>query len=156
MSQELEDRLAIMDVLFRWGQALDHDASLWDDVFLPDAILDHPTWDAGRQVHHDQRNTRTAAEMGEKVIKPMRERGTVGQHLVSNFLIAISGDTATCRSDARVFAAMPVGDSGAVETTDRLFTLDDRLVRTRHGWRISHRQVTVRYHQTRIESAYSQ
>lgn len=154
MDQEAEDRLAIMEVLYKYGQALDHDPSLWDEVFAPDAILDYPVRDDQRQVRNDQRQTRTAAEMGATLAQPFHSQGSVSQHLVSNFMINVTGDTATAQSEARVLACIPLGESGNVEITDRIVSFDDELARTPDGWRVTRRYLLVRFHDTRVQSVY--
>jgi len=151
---DVADRLEIMEVLYKYGQALDHDPSLWDQVFAPDAVLDYPTRDADRQVRNDERQIKTAAQMGADLARPFHAQGTVGQHLVSNFLIKVSGDTATAKSEARVLVSIPLGGSGNTEITDRIVTFDDELARTPDGWRITRRYLTVRYHDTRVQSFY--
>jgi SnoaL-like domain len=148
---DVADRLEIMEVLYKYGQALDHDPSLWDQVFAADAVLDYPTRDADRQVRNDVRQIKTAAEMGADLARPFHAQGTVGQHLVSNFLIKVSGDTATAKSEARVLVSIPIGASGNTEITDRIVTFDDELARTADGWRITRRYLTVRYHDTRVQ-----
>jgi hypothetical protein len=153
---DVADRLEIMEVLYKYGQALDHDPSLWDQVFAPDAVLDYPTRDADRQVRNDVRQVKTGAEMGAELAKPFHAQGTVGQHLVSNFLIKVSGDTATAKSEARVLVSIPIGESGNTEITDRIVTFDDELARTQDGWRITRRYLTVRYHDTRVQFIHRQ
>jgi hypothetical protein len=148
------DRLEIMEVLYKYGQALDHDPSLWDEVFTPDAVLDYPTRDADRQVRNDVRQVKTGAEMGADLARPFHAQGTVGQHLVSNFLITVTGDTARAKSEARVIACIPLAESGNTEITDRIVSFDDELARTPKGWRITRRHLTVRYHDTRVHYSY--
>jgi hypothetical protein len=153
---DVADRLEIMEVLYKYGQALDHDPGLWDEVFAPDAVLDYPTRDADRQVRNDVRQIKTGAEMGAELARPFHAQGTVGQHLVSNFLIRVSGDTATARSEARVLVSIPIGESGNTEITDRIVSFEDELSRTAEGWRITRRYLTVRYHDTRVQFIHRQ
>lgn len=146
---EVADKLEIMEVLYKYGQALDHDPSLWDQVFTPDAILDYPTRDADRQVRNDERQIKSAAEMGASLAGPFHA-SSLGQHLVSNFLIRVTGETATAKSEARVLACIALPGSGNTEITDRIVSFDDELARTPDGWRITRRYLTVRYHDTRV------
>lgn len=148
---DIADRLEIMEVLYKYGQALDHDPSLWDQVFTADAVLDYPTRDDDRQVRNDVRQIKTGAEMGADLARPFHAKGTVGQHLVGNFLINVDGDRATAKSEARVLVSIPIAASGNVEITDRIVSFDDELARTPHGWRITKRYLTVRYHDTRVQ-----
>jgi hypothetical protein len=153
--KQLEDRIEIAEVLMRYGRALDHDVTLWDKVFTPDAELNYPVRDSDRQVRNDERQIRTAAEMGESLARPFVHNGTVSQHLVGNWEIDVSGDTATARSEARVLACIPIPASGNLEITDRIVVFDDELARTPDGWRITRRYLTVKYHDTRVQYVYT-
>jgi hypothetical protein len=152
--RDVADRLEIMEVLYKYGQALDHDPSMWDQIFTPDAVLDYPTRDADRQVRNDERQIKSAAQMGADLAAPFHGQGAVSQHLVSNFLIEVSGDTATAKSEARVIACIPIAASGNTEITDRVVSFDDELARTPDGWRIIRRRLMVRYHDTRVQYFY--
>lgn len=147
--KQVEDRLEIIEVLFKYAHALDHDSSLWLEAFTPDAVLDYPTRDADRQVRNDIRQVRTAADMAPGL--PMHSNGTISQHLISNYLIQVDGDTATAKSEARVLACIPIGESGNTEITDRIVSFDDELTRTPDGWRITRRYLTVRFHNTHVQ-----
>jgi hypothetical protein len=151
---DIADRLEIMEVLHKYGQALDHDPSLWDEVFAPDAVLDYPTRDADRQVRNDIRQVKSGAQMGADLAKPFHGQGSVSQHLVSNFLIKVTGDTATAKSEVRVLACIPLAGSGNTEITDRIVSCDDELARTPEGWRITRRYLTVRFHDTNVKYFY--
>lgn len=149
----VEDRLDIADVLFKYAHALDHDPALWEEVFTPDAILDFAGRDSQRQVDNEQRLVKTAEEMGADLARPFHDQGTVGQHLVSNYLIDVTGDTATVKSEMRVWCCIPL-ESGNIEITDRIVVCDDELVRRPEGWRISRRHLDVRYADTRVQMIY--
>ena len=127
----LLDRLAIQDTLVRFSTAIDTNRhSLLDQVFTPDARLDYGEY-FGPGNLEDFRNW-AAATM---------DHIAACQHLLSNFVIEIEGDTATARTELHnpVF----IGEGGDRRLIHAHGHYLDQLVRTSHGWRISDRKMTA-------------
>lgn len=124
------DRLAIIDVTHRYCWALDsRDWPLLDQVFVPDATADL------RAPVLEGRDAIRARIM--RALEPL----DASHHMVSNHLIAIIGDRATCRcylQSQHVRNAAPGGANYVIAGR-----YEDELVRTAHGWRISFRRLVV-------------
>jgi len=123
---ELADRLAISDVLVRYGTAMDTRSwSLLDECFTPDAVLDYDT----SGVFHGVAEFVEHADAGLRRIKST-------QHYVVNHVVTLDGDHATATSYALAQHVHTAGDG--------LFSLGgvyhDDLVRTASGWRIERRR----------------
>jgi len=147
-----DDQLAITRLLYRYSQAWDHDLDLWDDVFTVDAVIDFPTRDEDGTVRNDIRQTCEAAEMKARIAKT-KARGMACQHLISNPMIDIDGDTAAGRCEMRALAVIRSATSATAEISDRIVHFDDEFARTGVGWRITRRRCEVRWVEARI--AYS-
>jgi SnoaL-like domain len=144
-----DDQLALTRLLYRYSQAWDHDLDLWDEVFTADAVIDFPTRDEDGTVRNDIRQICEAAEMKARIAK-IKARGIACQHLISNPMIDIDGDTAAGRCEMRALAAIRSPTSGNVEISDRIVHFDDEFARTDAGWRITRRRCEVRWVEARI------
>jgi len=127
--QQISDRIEIDDLLIRYTVAIDtKDWELLDTVFTPDAVVDYTT-SGGIKGDYPEVRAWLAKALG---------LFTMTQHLISNSVVRIDGDTAT----ARTMVFNPMGrDDGKGGLT--LFYVgawyDDKLVRTPEGWRIAER-----------------
>lgn len=123
------DKLAIQEVLTRYAHALDsRNRTLLNDVFLADAEIDYR---AAGGVCGD-------LQTWQDWLHPAMSRFDSWQHLLSNFVIEISGDRATALTRCynplqgrRADGSRYVVHTGA--------SYDDQLVRTATGWRIAKR-----------------
>jgi len=134
-ARQLADRLAIQDVLVRYCTAIDTGSyDLLDDVFTADGIGDYTGAGGIRG---------TVAEIKawlSRALVPF----TVRQHLVTNFRIAIDGDTAT----SHCYLFNPLGFAGDDGQMQMLFcggAYTDVFVRTSAGWRIRERVISTVY-----------
>lgn len=126
---EINDRLAIEDLLKRYCRAIDDgDWELLDTVFTPDALVDY-TSSGGIRGQYPEIRAWLAQVLPQFAVR---------QHMVTNLDIRLDGDRAT--SCASLYN--PMGwkqPDGSV----RLFFVGgyymDRLVRTPQGWRIVER-----------------
>jgi len=118
-------------VCVRYATALDRrDWALLHTFFTPDVEGDYG---GGRPLH--------GHEAGEAMCRQALEPLTVSQHLLGNFMVEVSGDTASssCYLQAQhVKPGTPGGDNFIVAGT-----YTDRLVRTADGWRIARRRLEV-------------
>ena len=127
--QELADRAAIVDVLHAYARGVDDRD--WDAVralFTPDADLDYS----------GATGPKGDPETVLGWVRSMLEMAILAsQHLFSNIVVTVDGDTATAAIE--LFNPMLVPS----EPQPLLFLLggryDDRLVRTPDGWRIAAR-----------------
>jgi len=92
-ASEWADRVAIMDVLDAYAQAVDR--RQWkdlEDVFSEDVAFDYgPDWDiVGRELAI------------ERIAQSLTHCGPT-QHLVGNYRIELDGDTARCRTYVRAY-----------------------------------------------------
>ena len=126
--QELLDRRAIDDVLYRYAQALDsRDWDLLRSCFTDDAVADYL----------DLGGVNEGLETIVALCRGALDGLDASQHLIGSPLAQVDGDTATatCYLQAQhVFNGAPGGDQYLVGGT-----YVDRLVRTPEGWRIKHR-----------------
>lgn len=124
----LMDRAAIIDLTVAYGAALDERD--WDGVaavFLPDATA----------VYTDREHS-----SAEEIVTRCREglgRCDASHHMITNQLVQLDGDQATCRS---TFQAQHIRTPEAGGNFIIAGTYEDDLVRTPDGWRISHRVLT--------------
>jgi len=127
--EEISDRIEIDDLMIRYTVAIDQkDWNLLDTVYTPDAKVDY-TESGGIKGAYPEVRAWLA-----KALAPF----TMTQHLVSNSVVKLDGDTATART--MVFNPMGTDDGqGGLN----LFYVGgwyvDRLVRTQDGWRIAER-----------------
>jgi len=126
------DRASIIETVTRYATALDaHDLAGLDSVFTEDVVCEL----GGTPIR--------GREVLKKTLQRMLGGGGPSQHLLGNHVVRIEGDTARCVSQVRAFSA------GAGEAAGRTYELfgeyRDELVRTDEGWRIVHRELTVRH-----------
>lgn len=130
----LADRAAIVDVLYRYATALDgRDWDLLSEVFTEDAVG-----------VYTGRINRTF-EGREAIVGLVSSALTgldVSQHMISNPVVQIDGDSAESRCYLRAQHYMAHPPAGAT-THEVGGTYHDRLVRTPAGWRIAHRRLEV-------------
>ena len=127
--QEISDRLEIQDLLFRYSHYLD--TQDWDalkGIFTPDAQIDYS----------EMGGSKGNLEESMSFLKMAMPNFPSYQHMVSNMVIDIDGDTARCR--CILFNPMVI-DKGAGDTHVFFCGLwyRDVLVRTPDGWRIKER-----------------
>jgi 3-phenylpropionate/cinnamic acid dioxygenase small subunit len=127
--EEISDRIEIDDLLIRYTVAIDtKDWELLDTVYTPDAKIDYTT-SGGIKGEYPEVRAWLA-----KALAPF----TMTQHLISNSVVQIDGDTATART--MVFNPMGTDDGkGGLELFYVGAWYDDELVRTEDGWRIAER-----------------
>ncbi len=127
--QQISDRIEIDDLLIRYTVAIDtKDWELLDTVFTPDAVVDYTT---SGGVKGDYPEVRAWLA---KALAPFE----MTQHLISNSVVRVDGDTATART--MVFNPMGRDDGkGGLELFYVGAWYDDKLVRTPEGWRIAER-----------------
>jgi ketosteroid isomerase-like protein len=126
------DNRAIRNLIARIAQLADTGgADEYTQCFMPDARWDMPGAPRrGRaDIHRGSQARRDAGEIGP---------GTDTWHSVDTVVVDVEGDTAHARSHFQFFDQMT--------TTPRLRLVglyDDRFVRTRDGWLLDHRRITL-------------
>jgi len=127
--QEISDRIEIDDLLIRYTVAIDQkDWELLDTVYTPDAKVDY-TESGGIKGEYPEVRAWLA-----KALAPF----TMTQHLISNSVVNLDGDTATART--MVFNPMGTDDGkGGLNLFYVGAWYVDELVRTADGWRIAER-----------------
>jgi ketosteroid isomerase-like protein len=128
--QELADRRAIDDVLYRYAHALDsRDWDLLRTCFTEDAVADY------LELGGVNEGREAIVSLCDSVLSGL----DASQHLIGTPQAQVNGNTATatCYLQAQhVFKGAPGGDHYLVGGT-----YVDRLVRTNDGWRIEHREL---------------
>lgn len=125
---EVADRLAIIEVTHRYCWALDsRDWGLLDDVFAADATaeLRSPVL-VGRDAIRDRISTAI-------------ETLDATHHMVTNHLVAIDGDRATCRCYLQSQHIRNAAIGGVNFIIAGWY--EDELRRTADGWRVSFRRL---------------
>ena len=125
---ELEDRLAITDVLYQYATGLDQRD--WDalrECFTEDGIADFLEFGG---VNEGQE---AIVELCSGVLSGLDS----SQHLIGNPRVTLEGDRAraVCYFQAQHFLASPGGGNTYLVGGH----YEDRLRRTSYGWRIEHR-----------------
>lgn len=128
--QHLADQLAIVQLLNRYGFALDdRDWEALRTCFTADAVY---TFSHGLRVEGFDE----IAGVCRRALDPL----DLSQHIVTNHLVELSGDRATARSylhGQHVRRGIPDGETYIVAGR-----YTDELVRTPDGWRICARDLT--------------
>ena len=127
--EQISDRIEIDDLLIRYTVAIDtKDWELLDTVYTPDAKIDYTT---SGGIKGDYPEVRAWLA---KVLPAFK----MTQHLISNSVVKVDGDTATART--MVFNPMGTDDGkGGLNLFYVGAWYDDKLVRTPQGWRIAER-----------------
>lgn len=131
---DINERLAIQDVLYLHSRALDRlDESLLKTCYREDSTVDYGTFKGPAQ------------QFAGLVIPALREQYALTRHVLSNTLVHINGPTA--HSESLVDAAHLLRD----ETQEMLFAgrYLDVLEKREGEWKIQHRQVVVDWCQHR-------
>jgi hypothetical protein len=125
---ELEDRLAITDVLYQYATGLDNrDWDLLRDCFTEDGVADFLEFGG---VNEGQE---AIVELCSGVLAGLDSN----QHLIGNPRVKLDGDRAeaVCYFQAQHFMVSPGGGNTYLVGG----RYEDRLRRTSDGWRIEHR-----------------
>ncbi len=126
--QEISDRLEIQELFARYSHAIDTmQWDLLDDVFTPDAHIDYSSMGGIAGTLAEQK------AFLEATLPTIFQRGF--QHMVSNTLFDIDGDTARTRT--MLFNPMVIEDEKHVLFCGLWYV--DTLVRVDGAWRIRER-----------------
>jgi hypothetical protein len=130
--QEISDRFELIDLLIRYANAVDTRSwDTFDELFTVDAIIDYTAFGAPRGTVPETKAYLASVMPGFPAF----------QHLVSNPLLVIDGDTATGRTMCfnPMAVARPEGETGEPRVFFCGLWYLDRFVRTEDGWRIAER-----------------
>ena len=131
--QDLSDRAEITEILYRYATALDEShREFLSDVFLPDALFEIG---AGVGAYHGP------GEIADVVLEFLGGL-EASQHIITNPVIELDGDTARSRCYLHAQHYMPDQRTGG-NTLEIGGTYHDELVRAPNGWRIRHRRLEV-------------
>ncbi len=127
--QEIADRLEIDDLLTRYATAVDtKDWELYASCFVPDATIDYTS----------SGGIKGALPEVKAWLAQIMPTFPMSQHIVTNKVITVTGDTATCRSYLFNPMALPEEVEGMILFFEGGY-YNDKLVRTPNGWRIAER-----------------
>lgn len=125
--QQISDRMEIQEAMVRYSYGLDHRLwSEWDLAFTDDAKIDFT--EAGMGLH-------TIPEIKE-LFNAGNANRLGGQHLQTNFLIWLDGDSARARSEFDLTTIGITDDPAIARRHQGGGWYEDDLVRTPDGWRI--------------------
>ncbi|MEE3331589.1 MAG: nuclear transport factor 2 family protein [Myxococcota bacterium] len=126
--QEISDRLEIQDLLVRYSHCIDtQNIDALDDIFTPDAFIDYSAFGGSTG---DLEHTKAFLKKSLAIFKS-------SQHMISNIMLEIDGDTATGRTICHNPMVLGKGDEENVFVCGLWYV--DELVRTDAGWRIRKR-----------------
>lgn len=129
--QLLLDRAAIHDLIMRYARGVDHrDLDLVASCFAPDAAYDGSLGSGGIDV----------------VLAALRERMpryAMTMHFLTNPLIAVHGDAASCETYALVYHRLESDDDAEDFIVGVRYV--DELTRRPDGWRIVSRRTTMEF-----------
>ncbi|HKC49707.1 MAG TPA: nuclear transport factor 2 family protein [Myxococcota bacterium] len=131
MTDAVADVSEITQLLYRYARAIDtKDWKALERVFTPDARI-HYAVERGAELGFAQLGPWLAGAM--RIFK-------VTQHVITNPLIELSGDTARCTSYLTATHLQVKRDGSLVRTTEGS-RYSDALLRTPESWRISARRL---------------
>ncbi|MBI4517106.1 MAG: nuclear transport factor 2 family protein [Deltaproteobacteria bacterium] len=138
--QQIADRIEIDDLLTRYATAVDtKDWELYASCFTADAFIDYTAADGIKG---------TVSEVKAWLAQVM-PLFPMTQHVVCNRVVAVNGDTASCRSCFFNPMGVAEGQGGLKLFIDGGY-YNDKLVRSAAGWRIAERveetSYTTRHH----------
>lgn len=135
---EIEDRLAIGDVIIRYADSIDQcDYDRYCTCFTDDLVVTGfgPTPIEG------------LANYREWVSAARNKYGRT-QHMIGNIQVTVNGDTGTLRSYVQATHELP-------SDPDHLFVLwaayNDEMVRTKDGWKIKRHHLDVLVNRRRVK-----
>jgi len=127
-----DDVLEIEQLLYTYARAIDgKDWKALDQVFAPDARI-HYAVERGTEV--------SFRDLGPWLSRAMTIFKQT-QHVVTNPLVELAGDTARCTSYLTATHLQVRESDGALVRTTEGSMYRDTLVRTRDGWRIATRRL---------------
>jgi hypothetical protein len=134
--QETSDRMEIQEAMVRYSYGLDQRLwSEWGLAFTDDAVFDFR--EAGMSIH-------TVPQI-RAIFSASDANRLGGQHLQTNFLIWLDGDTARARSEYSLAAVSKTGDPAIARRNSGGGWYEDELVRTPAGWRIRLHKAIVKW-----------
>lgn len=132
--QYLLDRAAITDVVNRYGIAIDRrDWALLRGCFADDIEADFRGFGAREVV--------TGADQWVEAVRATIDGLESSQHTITNHMIEIDGDRATCTAYIRALHHLPNPRGDSLYTIGGYYT--EALVRTADGWKIAKYSLTV-------------
>ena len=132
MPSAADDVVEITQLLYRYARAIDaKDWKVLEQIFTPDARI-HYAVERGAELRF--------AELGPWLASAMTIFKAT-QHVITNPLVEISGDSARCTSYLTGTHVQIRRDTDVAVLTTEGSTYSDELVRTRDGWRISARRL---------------
>lgn len=135
--QELFDREAIKEVRARFAQALDFkDWTLFESLLLEELDTDYADFGIPAQKMHRE-------DLSKIFRFAFSKEGLRTQHIISNFRITVTGDTAQCISHFLGQHYIQGFEGGDEFFLKAQYT--DQLVRTEDGWKIGALTFTVFY-----------
>jgi 3-phenylpropionate/cinnamic acid dioxygenase small subunit len=133
--QEISDRLEIQELLVKYAHAVDtRDWDAFEQVFTPDATIDYTEMGGSRG---NVAETRAFLEMAMPNFAGF-------QHMISNTVLEIDGDTAKARTICHNPMVIDKGD-GETHVFFCGLWYRDVLKRTPDGWRIHDRHEEKSY-----------
>jgi ketosteroid isomerase-like protein len=136
--KRLLDRQEIVDVTIRYCNALDlRDWELLASCFTDDAVFSAGPWG-------EHEGVEAIVGLCNSVFPGM----DMTQHLVSNHVVEVSGDEATCTCDLVAEHLLRAAAGGDQTTTRAIY--HDRLRRTADGWRFAHRSLDVTWQEGNV------
>ncbi|MFP8875883.1 MAG: nuclear transport factor 2 family protein, partial [Myxococcota bacterium] len=126
--QEVADRLAIQELLYRYADMVDtRDWARIDEVFSEGAQLDYTSTGGAKG---------GAREVMAWLARALEPR-PINLHCITNVRVRFEGTGAVCQSS--FYAPMARGELGAQDVISNAGYYEDVLVRTSLGWRIQER-----------------
>jgi hypothetical protein len=134
--RDVTDRLEIADTVTRYSYGLDQRKwEEWDRVFSADAIVDFSFWGIECSTPAELRSLFSADDATR----------ISGQHLLSNQLIWLRGDSAHSYVEFNLTTVARSNRPGIAQRSRGGGPYEDELARTSEGWRIVHRRGTGKW-----------
>jgi SnoaL-like domain len=141
--QFLLDPAAIGDVQLRYATAVDtRDWPLFRSCFTDEIETDFSSPDGSPP-------PRTKADDWVEVVRRTIDGMQATQHLITNQVITLDGDQATCAAYVQARHHLPNETGGSDQITHGYYT--NRFVRTAGGWKIRARRLTVLWNEGNMD-----
>ena len=126
---EVKDQLEIQELMYRYAEMVDkRDWAQMDRIFALEATIDYASTGGHRGPFRE-----TLAWLDRAL-----ESWPINLHIISNLIVEIDGDAANSRCSFHAPMARETAD-GPLYIITNAGHYEDRLVRTRLGWRIIER-----------------
>lgn len=133
--QDLLDRAAITDHVLKYATGIDqHQWDLYRSIFADDIIMDFSSWSGDPAI-------KMAADDWVAGVRTTLSPFDATQHVLTNFIVSVDGDAATCTCYMSAHHHLVTGDLKEMHSIGGYYV--HQLKRSGDGWLIHQTQLNV-------------